>query len=367
MSYRLITKKLVLYKNPWNIGLIALFLWAVLSGILNKDLISTLLAFAILLYFALSVYLENNFDTVEKIENILKYFIYFSLFSALLGIIEKLTFMYWDSAFLNRLLGITSEILKNHRIYSTFGNPNVTGTWFTAMIFICIYLSSLSTRNYKIFYNSSILLFLFCLYLTGSRGAEIGLITGLLAYYLTKKNKKTLWYFIPSLFILAFILFSPFQIFNFKNLMYREISSSFTNRYSIWEGCLKMIQIKPIAGWGLMGIYNHGAEYIHINMRVFHGHNIWISFMTTLGSVGLLIYLYMKFYVFKGIYKLYRNDCRLVPLFAGIQVMVIGQGLVDFTIMTPQAGILFMSCSALIISLTRKYTVSSKKLQTDLS
>jgi putative inorganic carbon (HCO3(-)) transporter len=143
--------------------------------------------------------------------------------------------------------------------------------------------------------------------------------------------------------------------------MYREISSSFSNRYAIWEGCLKMIKIKPIAGWGLMGIYNNCAKYIVSDMRVFHGHNIWVSITTTLGSIGLIIYLYMKYYLFKGIKLLYTNNCRLVPLLASIQALVLGQGLVDFTIMTPQAGLLFITSSALIFSLAKKFSSISPR------
>jgi putative inorganic carbon (hco3(-)) transporter len=356
IMYKLFSKKLSIYKNPWNIGLMALFLWAVFSGLLNHNLISAMLSIVIFMYFCLSVYLQNHYDSEEKIEAALKYLIYFSIFSAILGIIEKLSFMYFDCKLWKSILGITTEIAANHRIYSTFGNPNVAGTWFSAMILICIYLNSRLPKGKKTFYRTSMCLFIFALYLTGSRGAEIGLLTGLLANYLLKKNKQHVGCFIFLLIMAAFVLFSPIQIFNINNLMYREISSSFSNRYAIWEGCLKMIKLKPIEGWGLMGIYNNSTKYIVSDMRVFHGHNIWVSITTTLGFIGLIIYLYMKYHLYKGIKLLYNNNCRLVPLLAGMQALVLGQGLVDFTIMTPQAGLLFISSSALIFSLSKKFS-----------
>lgn len=358
IMYKLFSKKLVIHKNPWNIGLLALFLWAILSGILNHDVTSTVASLAIFIYFCVSVYSQNYFDNVEKIEVFLKYLIYFSIFTAILGVIEKLSFRYLHPTLWKAILGIPSEVAANHRIYSTFGNPNVAGTWFSAMVLICIYLRSRAPKNARKLYIGAIPLFVFSLYLTGSRGAEIGLFTGLLANYLFKRNKKNLWYSISFLCLLAFVLFSPFQIFNIKNIMYREISASFSDRYAIWQGCIKMIKLKPIEGWGLMGIYNNGLKYMPTNKIVFHGHNIWISLMTTLGIVGLSIYLYMKFHLYKNLKNLYNHNCPLVPLLAGIQALIVGHGLVDFTIMTPQAGLIFIFCSSLIFSLSKKYSNS---------
>lgn len=364
MTYKLLSRKLNIYKNPWNIGLFALFLWSIFTGIFNHSILSTLLSVAFFIYFCLSIYLQNYFYTEDKIEGFLKYFIYFSFFSAILGIIEKFAFMYFDFPIWKKILGITSEIAANHRIYSTFGNPNVAGAWFAVMIMIALYLRNRYSKKQKYFYTLSIILFVIALYLSGSRGAEIGLLLGLITNYLLKRHKKNVWIFTGLLILIVFIAFTPFEIFNMKNLMYRGISDAFSDRYGIWAGCFKMIKIKPITGWGLLGIYENSLKFINDDMRKVHGHNIWISLTTTLGSIGLLIYLYMRFYVYKGIKSLYHNNCRLVPLLAGIQAVIVGQGLVDFTIMTPQIGLIFISCSALILSLNRKY---NNKLQTGIN
>jgi putative inorganic carbon (HCO3(-)) transporter len=205
MMYKLFTNKLAIFINPWNIGLMALFLWAVFSGILNHSLISSVLAFVLLMYFCLSVYLQNYYDNEDKIETALKYLVNFSIFSAVLGIIEKLAFMYLNCDLWKSILGITSEIAANHRIYSTFGNPNVAGAWFSAMILICLYLNSRLQKGKRNFYRIAMCLFIFALYLTGSRGAEIGLLTGLLANYLMKKNKQHVGIFISLLILTAFV------------------------------------------------------------------------------------------------------------------------------------------------------------------
>ncbi len=64
-----------------------------------------------------------------------------------------------------------------------------------------------------------------------------------------------------------------------------------------------MIQIKPITGWGLMGITEHGADFMkgYYYATLYHGHNIWITITTTLGVVGLFIYTYMKINLFRDL------------------------------------------------------------------
>jgi len=155
------------------------------------------------------------------------------------------------------------------------------------------------------------------------------------------------------------VTFVPAQIL--KYVTAHDFDSSFNSRFGIWSGCLKMIKIKPITGWGLMGIVEHGANFMkgYYYATMYHGHNIWITFMTTLGAVGILIYTYMKISIFKDLKILYSHSCKLVPMLAGIQAVIIGHGLVDFTMIAPQSGLLFITCSATISALAKQYNSSS--------
>jgi putative inorganic carbon (hco3(-)) transporter len=357
--YLLFSKKLIIYKNPWNIGLFLLFIWSIVSGIISGSFLSTALSLVIFIYFSLSVYLQNYFKDEEKIEKLCQYLVYFSIFSALFGIIEKITFTYFNSTMWKNLLGLSNEHEIIHRIYSTFGNPNVTGNWFAIMILIATYMSSKTIKKRKLFYQLCIILFIIILFMTGSRGAYIGLVLGLLTYYCLEKDTKII-YMMVFFAVVAIIAFFPFQILSLDKLMGHDFSNSYSSRYQIWMGCIKMIKLKPLAGWGLLGIYNFGANYINFHAKVFHAQNLWLSILTTLGIVGFLIYAYMKLYLYKTIGSLHKSKCRLIPLLAGIQALILGHGLVDFTIMTPQAGILFISCSALICSLHIKYSATAR-------
>ena len=358
MTYKVLFRKVSICKSHWNIGLCLLFLWSLMVGVINHSFISIAASFVIFIYLCISVFLHDYCKNENKVDEICRYLVYFSLFSAILGIIEKITNVFFNYNIWAKFLQITSQPVFNDRIYSTFGNPNVAGNWFAIMILIGLYFCSTTSKNTKLFYQISTLIFVIALYLTASRGAFMGLLFGLFIFYLLKGSKKDMWLFITIFLLTTVIIFIPPQIL--KNVTGHDLDGSFTSRLGVWNGCLKMIKLKPFTGWGLMGITEHGAEYMkaYYYATLFHGHNIWITFMTTLGAVGLLIYSYMKIYIFKNLKVLYTRNCRLTPMLAGIQAVIIGHGLVDFTIIAPQAGLLFIACSAIISALAKQHNSS---------
>lgn len=280
---------------------------------------------------------------------------FFSLLSAIFGIIEKAIFIYFNYNIWAKFLVITSQPVFNDRIYSTFGNPNVAGNWFGIMIVLGLYLCSTTSKTTKLFYQTATTFFCIALYLTGSRGAFMGLLFGLFIFYILKGNKKEMWMVITIFILTIIVTFMPSQIL--EKVIGHNFGGSFTSRLGIWNGCLKMIKLKPVTGWGLMGITDHGATFMkgYYYATLYHGHNIWITIMTSLGTVGLLIYAYMKINLFRDLKILYAQNCRLVPMLTGIQAVIIGHGFVDFTMIAPQTGLLFIASSALISTLAKQY------------
>lgn len=351
MVYKVLTDKLTIYKNPWNIGLLLLFVWSFIVGILNKSTLSTLASIAVLLYLFLSIFLENYFKDESSVERLFKYILYFSIFSAVFGIVEKLVFMKSNDNILTVLLGVASKATISHRIYSTFGNPNIAGHWFAVLILVSLYFASISPEKNRLFYKSTTILFVIALSLTGSRGAYFGLLTGILVYYFLNRDKRDSIFLIFIAIPIIILTFMPAQASNLNNITGHQLDRSVVTRNMIWDGCFDMIKLKPIKGWGIMGIFESGSNFISYDGLVYHGHNIWINFLTTLGIVGLSIYMYMKFYIYKSLWILYTQNSRLVPLLIGIQALIISHGIVDFTMLAPQSGLIFMSTSAIIASL----------------
>ncbi len=358
MTYMVLFKKIDIYINHWNIGLCLLVIWSLVVGVINYSFTSTITSFIIFMYFCVSIFIQNYCESENKVEKILRYLVTFSLFSAIFGIVEKAIYVYFKFNIWAGFLKFTSQPIFNDRIYSTFGNPNVAGNWFAIMIIIGLYFCSTTSKTTKLLYQTSTLLFVIALYLTGSRGAFMGLLFGLFIFYLLKGSKKDMWLFVTIFILTAAVTFMPSQIL--QNVTGHNFDDSFNSRIGIWNGCLKMIKIKPLMGWGLMGISEHGKQFMkgYYYATMYHGHNIWITFMTTLGVVGVSIYLYLKVNLFRNLRVLYTQNCRMVPMLAGVQAVIIGHGLVDFTMIAPQAGLLFIGCSAIINALAKQQNSS---------
>ena len=121
---------------------------------------------------------------------------------------------------------------------------------------------------------------------------------------------------------------------------------------------MNMIFKKPITGWGMLGMMQSGSNFVYSNdpslhnkiiTFLIHPHNLWLTFLVSLGIVGFLIYLYLKFNIYKDMIKLYKGHNKILPLIAAINAMVIIQGIVDCTLYAPQLGIIFIFSGAIYL------------------
>lgn len=336
--YRILTKKIPMVVNPINIALILLFFWSIFSGIINKSLLSSVASIYFLLLLSINVYLEATIFEEASVEKFIKKVWKYSMYAGILGIIEKVFSFFVDMTWISDLFykGPYVPTVKNYRIYSTFGNPNIAGAWFAAMVILGLYLFERSKNKEKVSFLLGTLVFILALLSTGSKGATLGLMIAILVYGMFKSSRKS-----------RIIVICAFGLILILALISPEINHTVNSRNAIWLKSLDLFYKKPITGWGIFGIVE--------NIKKTHAHNIWISMLSMFGTIGFLLYMWLKAYVFKGLYILYKYESQYLPLLAGIQALVIGHGIVDFAIMAPQAGILFMACSSIIVSLANTY------------
>lgn len=339
-GFKIINREIEISKNYWNMSIMALFVWAIFVAVINKSLLSFAGSFLLLAYFIINVMAENYFVSRSRIRSVLKYIVKLSTICGILAIVEKLIM------FFNGNLA--------YRIYSTFGNPNMAGAWFASMFIICLYLRDKSIdKREKTMLDFSLIMFLIAIILSGSRGAYGSLISAIVIYFLlyqgeNKKKRVFLGLFILSVAVLA--IWSEVRVS--EALVTHDISRSFTLREQIWRGSLRMFFDKPITGWGVLGTLAYGDKLIpEYGRMIIHPHNLWLTFLTGTGVVGLFIYLYMKLNLFKSMIKLYYRNEPLLPLLVALNIMVIIQGLIDCTLYAPQLGIQFIATGAIIYNL----------------
>lgn len=355
----LLKRKVKVERNYWNIGLFSLFLYSMFSGLINKSLLSFLASFGLFLYFTVCIFAQNYFTKMSRINMVLKIVTYLSVIAAIGGVIEKITFI-----LLNR---------PEHRIFSSFGNPNMTGAWFANIILIIFYLQGTKKSSSEtLTYNLVIILISVALLLTESTGAFIALIGGIFIYYITSRNKnKKEIIAVCTIVGLLSLLFVFIQNKITKITPIGEIVISFNSRIGIWEGSTKMFFKKPILGWGLLGTFERGSNFIFsydpslhnkIISFLIHPHNLWLTFLVSTGVIGLGIYLYIKFNLYKDMTKLYKEKNQLFPLLAATNAMIIIQGIVDCTLYAPQLGIMFVCMGAITYNIANDKMVRKRKL-----
>lgn len=326
-------------KNYWNVGIIILFFWAGFVAIINKSILSFIAAFLLLAYFSISVIADNYFITEKRVNDVLMYIIKLSTITGIVAMVEKVIMFFYGNI--------------PYRIYSTFGNPNMAGAWYASAFIISLYLrDKFYNEAEKKQLNFSLVIFLVVIVLSGSRGAYGALISAIVVYFLLYKYENKKRKIIFALFILGISLLAIWsEVRVSEALTAHDISRSFSARTDIWRGSFRMFLDKPITGWGLLGTLLYGDKLIPEYGSIIHPHNLWLTFLTTMGVVGLLVYSYMKFNLIKAMVKLYKNNEALIPLLVSLNVMVIVQGLMDCTLYAPQLGILFIVTGSIINNL----------------
>lgn len=330
-------QKITIEFNYWTVGLLLLFIWSFIVGIINKDLLSTIGSFMLLGYFFIAVgskkLIKDKFTLIRVIEVLVS----FTVMAAIIGIIEKIVFA---------LIGYPT-----HRIFSTFGNPNMTGSWFASSLFLIFYLVNRKNnpkdiKKYWIF----VAIIIIAMLLTGSRGACIAAIgTSFVIGILMKikLNRMALIIFSITAILILLVAFGEVGIIS-KYVTAHPLIDSISPRIKTWNGGVDMFLSKPFTGWGILATMSKGVELLPLyNMNTIHVHNLWLMFLSSLGVVGFSIYIYMKMRLFMDLYKLFFINRDLALLFIALNSIVIIQGIIDVSLFAPQLGVIFIATGSI--------------------
>ncbi len=181
------------------------------------------------------------------------------------------------------------------RVTSLFSNPNILAVYLLLYFPLSLWatFSAQNKGRMRAFYAITTVFCAFCILLTWSRGAWLGLFLECLLFLLfcsPKTRKATLW--LPPLVLLSI----PFLPESFRGRLFSIADlgeSSIRYRLQTWQGTWQMLVSHP-AGIGVgerawRVIYPHFA--VSGTKRVMHAHNIFLQVATELGVVGLVIFL----------------------------------------------------------------------------
>jgi len=301
------------FRNPlyrprfsWVLGAIALFVGVLtLAALLGENPLRSF---------------WSNFERMEGLVTHLHLFAYFIVLASVLNA-KKLWWWFANTSLgVSVLLGIYSilqlagYITINQggvRIDATFGNATYLAVYVLFHIFIALIL--LVRREERLWlrfvYGGVILLNLFVLFNTATRGAILGFVGGALVttflFALFSKNRPTLRKIAAGalagivLFVGGFILFRDANFIESNPVLTRFNDISLeegASRFMIWGMAWQGAKEHPIFGWGQDNFVPLFSKYYNPEMYneepwFDRAHNVIFDWLVAGGFLGLLAYL----------------------------------------------------------------------------
>ena len=265
----------------------------------------------------------GTFERMDGLINLLHIGAFFFIASSILST-EKL----WDR-FFNTTIGVSVAVslygilqlvakLPTEipgRIDSTIGNAGFFATFLLINIFLALYMLIKSEKLNRA-YIPIIILHLIALFFTGTRGAVVGLVAGIIVAGVIlslfannhiedtpKKLRIISISIISGIIVLIGIFFiikdQPFIKENpilgrFAAISAQDIQNQ--NRLKVWAIALTGIKERPILGWGQENFNtvfqnNYQASLYADETRFDRTHNIVLDWLINGGLLGLLAYL----------------------------------------------------------------------------
>lgn len=337
----------------------------------------------------------SNFERMEGLITHLHLFAYFLvLISVLKSGRDWRRFFYAIAAsgagmglygYLQALGVLAISVQSGPRADGTFGNASYMAVFMLFNIFIAAFLYFFEPKKWlKNVFGVAALLEIPVIFLTATRGAILGLMSGiiLLALLLSlfskdKRIKIVSFSAIAGIIILAglfllvqnknFILENP-VISRFSNLSLQD--RTVQSRFTIWEMSFKGFLERPLLGWGLDNYGQVFNKYYEPELWpqepwFDRSHNIIFDWLTSGGILGLLSYLSLFAFAIYFLWKKYaleKNSENL--MFAGIFTSLLAAYFFHnlFVFDNLISYILFFSVLAFIHHLSTNDTKSAKSL-----
>jgi O-antigen ligase len=317
-------------KTALNLAVLAFLAIYFLASFLGADFylsfwgnLERMLGFWGLVHFALFfLMLISVFQNQKDWQNLLKISVGVSALVALLAICQH-------------FFGLGNLLTQVSRVYSTIGNPAFLGTYLLFNIFFAGYLFWASRGKEKWLFAASCFLLAVGLFFTGTRGALLGLLVGLVVFLsllfflpLFVKNlqappflkapqqlppfkrggegrfRKWSAICLILIFVLAGLLFSFRHISFVQNnsVLSRLTSISLSgatiqSRLLLWQNAWQAWQAKPILGFGLENFEVAVVPFLSPQMADYEvysfdrAHNFVFDYGVSGGWLGLLGYL----------------------------------------------------------------------------
>jgi putative inorganic carbon (HCO3(-)) transporter len=267
------------------------------------------------IYMTVSLIVIREFD-LNAINRLTKILIITAYIAILYGVVQWIdTRFFPGGSVFNGFDPFVWRGAFGNRIFSTYGNPNFFGN-FLVLISPILFAQYLKTRSF--FILPAVILDIFCLYSTYTKGAWIGfsistiIFVALYIYYFTKFDKIKILKLYLALFILAVSV-----IIGVVSYAKKSSLTSVPFRVATWLSTWEMIETHPLVGTGT-GVFKviypayRRPIIFHLegkhNTETDHAENEHLEQIMDHGIIGAGIFYWMiAFVVFISLKALYFN------------------------------------------------------------
>lgn len=308
-------------KIKFNIFLLLFLFFIFVCGVsyfvaVDKSLVVIQLR-GLFLNFILLWSLINYIDDYDKLDKLIRYFVYS-------GVIASLYIL------------LSSDITQYTRLGSILGNVNAIGVIIGISFIFSIYLVIYEKKYINIFYG---FLMLPTIILTGSRKAILIVMVSMLIIIYLKYRKsliKKIKFIILSIIIVLIFYYLVFNIPIFHSILGRRFENMFnflgevgTNEGSILirnymvKFGLEMLASRPILGYGI----NNYRVLLENSIGVRkYAHNNYIELLVGTGIIGTAIFYSMYLHALIVLRKKFLKHINLSYLFFSLNLTILVMG-----------------------------------------
>lgn len=228
---------------------------------------------------------------------------------------------------------------KSIRSIGTTGNSNLTAALLICFALMSIYASSVLKRKWKkILAFSAFFVFCTAIWCTGSRGAWVGLVIGLLVQvWMTGQRKWTMGLFF---FLVSVVLFFPTVIPRKDTL-----AGTIEVRFKVWSTAWEIFQDNWL--FGALPIHFGQLFKQKTGEIIYHAHNVVLGIASEYGVIGLILFSSLIFMTIRRARHWRKaanrkEEKRLAGMLISQTIALLGHGMYDYPIVSPQVGLLFM-------------------------
>lgn len=295
------------------------------------------------LYYLLAVWIKHLKWTWQKIERLYLQFLFLGIYAAVVTILQRINWIPSYKADWTIFLGYyplwQSQSVRSVGITT---NSNLTAAILICLALISVYaMSVLQKRWHKIGALGLFLLFGVAIWCTGSRGAWVGLLIGLLVQVWMTGNRRR------TLALLSGLLMLGIAIYTNRTLIPREetLLATAKVRIFVWQNAFQVFQDHWLIGVLPLNFGDVFEQYS--GEYLYHAHNVFLGIAAEYGIFGLILFTALIGVTLVRARRwrkqaTEKNEKRLAGMLTSLLVALLGHGMYDYPIISPQVGLIFI-------------------------